>query len=268
MWYLRQAKDSCWCVDWPLWRKIFEAERAVFNDRYIIYVGGMFTKEWLFQYFAKKSLFWDATFQLKIKEVDKMWQAQRVDYLTNSRRVHHLSQQSRRILIAYCINLFLFGVHYPLYHQSLSYVIEKDSAWIFFELASSKTSLDSDRASFSPAYGGGGGGGGAVHRTIKKINCVHPFNFQIFQNGDLTGYIDGSDVKLTSWMRFIRSARHKKEQNLFAFQYLGRIFYRAFKDILPGEEMLVWYDEKYPQYLGIPWTIFDLAAAVPPGRWS
>ena len=116
--------------------------------------------------------------------------------------------------------------------------------------------------------GGRSGGGGAVHRTIKKINCVHPFNFQIFQNGVLTGYIDGSDVKLTSWMRFIRSARHKKEQNLFAFQYLGRIFYRAFKDILPGEEMLVWYDEKYPQYLGIPWTIFDLAAAVPPGRWS
>ncbi|CAH3042950.1 unnamed protein product [Porites lobata] len=90
------------------------------------------------------------------------------------------------------------------------------------------------------------------------------YMWEIFQNGELTGYIDGSDVKLTSWMRFIRSARHKREQNLFAFQYLGRIFYRAFKDILPGEEMLVWYDEKYPQYLGIPWTIFDLAAAVPP----
>ena len=85
--------------------------------------------------FCKKSLFWDATVQLQIKEVDKMWQAQRVDYLTSSRRVRHLSQQSRRILIAYCINLFLFGVHYPLYQQSLSFVIEKDSAWIFIELA-------------------------------------------------------------------------------------------------------------------------------------
>ena len=107
-----------------------------------------------------------------------------------------------------------------------------------------------------------------VHIIIKVMICANPFNFQIFKNGQLTGYIDGSDVKLTSWMRFIRCARRKKEQNLFAFQYLGRIFYRAFKDILPGEEMLVWYDEKYPQYLGIPWTIFDLAAAVPPGRWS
>ena len=92
-------------------------------------------KSGYFSILQKKSLFWDATVQLQIKEVDKMWQAQRVDYLTSSRRVRHLSQQSRRILIAYCINLFLFGVHYPLYQQSLSFVIEKDSAWIFFELA-------------------------------------------------------------------------------------------------------------------------------------
>ena len=92
-------------------------------------------KSGYFSILQKKRLFWDATVQLQIKEVDKMWQAQRVDYLTSSRRVRHLSQQSRRILIAYCINLFLFGVHYPLYQQSLSFVIEKDSAWIFFKLA-------------------------------------------------------------------------------------------------------------------------------------
>ena len=39
---------------------------------------------------------------------------------------------------------------------------------------------------------------------------------------------------------------------MFAFQYLGKVFYRTFKTIQPGEEMLVWYDDKYPQYLGIP----------------
>lgn len=69
-------------------------------------------------------------------------------------------------------------------------------------------------------------------------------------------------------MRFIRCARHKQEQNLFAFQYLGRVFYRTFKPIVPGQEMLVWYDEKYPQYLGIPWTIFDMGAVIPRGKWS
>lgn len=66
-------------------------------------------------------------------------------------------------------------------------------------------------------------------------------------------------------MRFIRCARHKTEQNLFAFQYFGKVFYRAFKEILPGKEMLVWYDEKYPQYLGIPAFIFDMGDTMPQG---
>ena len=67
-------------------------------------------------------------------------------------------------------------------------------------------------------------------------------------------------------MRFIRSALHKGEQNMFAFQYLGKVFYRTFKTIQPGEEMLVWYDDKYPQYLGIPSTMFDMGAVIPSGK--
>ena len=84
----------------------------------------------------------------------------------------------------------------------------------------------------------------------------------------MAGYIDGSNENVSSWMRFIRCARHKGEQNLFAFQYLGKVFYRSFKAILPGQEMLVWYDEKYPQYLGIPSAIFDMGAVIPSGRLS
>ena len=79
----------------------------------------------------------------------------------------------------------------------------------------------------------------------------------------MSGFIDGKDLNATSWMRFIRCARHKAEQNLFAFQYLRKVFYRAFKEILPGKEMLVWYDEKYPQYLGIPSFIFDMGDTMP-----
>ena len=91
---------------------------------------------------------------------------------------------------------------------------------------------------------------------------------QIFKEGKLAGYIDGSNENVSSWMRFIRCARHKAEQNLFAFQYLGKVFYRSFEAILPGQEMLVWYDEKYPQYLGIPSAIFDMGAVIPSGRLS
>ena len=53
-------------------------------------------------------------------------------------------------------------------------------------------------------------------------------------------------------MRFIGCARYKEEQNLYAIQYDDNIFYRAFKDIAVGTEMLVWYDESYMQYMGIP----------------
>ena len=91
---------------------------------------------------------------------------------------------------------------------------------------------------------------------------------QIFKEGKLAGYIDGSNENVSSWMRFIRCARHRGEQNLFAFQYLGKVFYRSFKAILPGQEMLVWYDEKYPQYFGIPSAIFDMGVVIPSGRLS
>ena len=59
-------------------------------------------------------------------------------------------------------------------------------------------------------------------------------------------------------MRYIRCARHEHEQNLFAFQYGDNIYYRAFKNIARGSELLVWYDEQYEQYLGIPLYLRDL----------
>ena len=104
----------------------------------------------------------------------------------------------------------------------------------------------------------------ACDRNQAGIFSLH---YQIFKEGKLAGYIDGSNENVSSWMRFIRCARHKGEQNLFAFQYLGKLFYRSFKAILPGQEMLVWYDEKYPQYLGIPSAIFDMGAVIPSGRF-
>ncbi|XP_032235393.2 neurotrophin receptor-interacting factor 1 isoform X2 [Nematostella vectensis] len=81
------------------------------------------------------------------------------------------------------------------------------------------------------------------------------YMWEVYQHGRLAFYLDGSDENSSSWMRFIRCARSKEEQNLFAFQYLGNIYYRAFKDIAPGTELLVWYDEIYPQYMGIPLEI-------------
>ena len=53
-------------------------------------------------------------------------------------------------------------------------------------------------------------------------------------------------------MRFINCARNEEEQNMVAFQYCGHIYYRSFKHIYPGSELLVWYGEEYARELGIP----------------
>ena len=53
-------------------------------------------------------------------------------------------------------------------------------------------------------------------------------------------------------MRFIQCARYKEEQNMTVFQYCGNIYYRAFRHIPAGRELLVWYDEKYSEFIDIP----------------
>ena len=85
------------------------------------------------------------------------------------------------------------------------------------------------------------------------VNCaVNVCSLQIFDGDKLMHFIDGSDLESSCWMRFIQCARSKHEQNLFAFQYKDNVYYRSFKDIAVGEELLVWYDDKYLQHFGIP----------------
>ena len=46
--------------------------------------------------------------------------------------------------------------------------------------------------------------------------------------------------------------RDESEQNLVALQYKGKIYYRAYKFIPRGTELLVWYGREYASSLGIP----------------
>lgn len=89
------------------------------------------------------------------------------------------------------------------------------------------------------------------------------YMWEIFHEGQLLYYIDGRDENKSSWMRYIRCARHRGEQNMFAFQYCGHIYYRAFQDIPATTELLVWYDDKYPQYMGIPLEICETSPRKP-----
>ena len=64
-------------------------------------------------------------------------------------------------------------------------------------------------------------------------------------------FINGENKSKANWMRYVNCARNEAEQNLIAYQYRGRIYYRSFKPIPPGTELLVFYGEEYAKELGI-----------------
>ena len=62
----------------------------------------------------------------------------------------------------------------------------------------------------------------------------------------------GIDPSKSNWQRFVNCATLEEEQNLIAFRYCGDIFYRAYKEIEAGAELLVWYGDEYGELLGTP----------------
>ena len=95
-----------------------------------------------------------------------------------------------------------------------------------------------------------------THYNYYKIKSFL-FRIQVFHDGQVSHYLDGKDEANSSWMRFVRCARHKKEQNMVVFQYHGCVYYRTTKEILPGQELLVWYDTRYSQFMGLPVALSD-----------
>ncbi|XP_049794263.1 histone-lysine N-methyltransferase PRDM9-like [Schistocerca nitens] len=71
------------------------------------------------------------------------------------------------------------------------------------------------------------------------------------EKGRPAGFIDASDSSISNWMRFVNCSRHEREQNLLAFQYKRRIYYRTTRLVLPNVELLVWYGDELGKALGI-----------------
>ncbi|XP_055947098.1 histone-lysine N-methyltransferase PRDM9-like [Argiope bruennichi] len=64
-------------------------------------------------------------------------------------------------------------------------------------------------------------------------------------------YVEGVGKDSSNWMRYVNCADHEEWQNVIAFQYLGKIYYRTYKPVLPFTEILVWYGDGYASELGI-----------------
>ncbi|ELT95080.1 hypothetical protein CAPTEDRAFT_202965, partial [Capitella teleta] len=87
----------------------------------------------------------------------------------------------------------------------------------------------------------------------------------IYENGSAIFYVDASRELCSNWMRFVNCARNCEEQNVLAFQYQKKIYYRTLRDIPVGEEILVWYGEEYAAALGIL-TLPPAKSTLPPAK--
>ncbi|CAH3135096.1 unnamed protein product [Porites lobata] len=94
--------------------------------------------------------------------------------------------------------------------------------------------------------------GQVVRREELREGVHNSFMWEIYKDGRFSHFIDGSEEYMSSWMRYIQCARYKDEQNMTVFQYCGNIYYRAFRHIPADRELLVWYDEKYSEFIDIP----------------
>jgi len=64
-------------------------------------------------------------------------------------------------------------------------------------------------------------------------------------------YVDGKDDTESNWLKYVNCCRNAKEQNMYAFDFKGAIYYLVIREVLPGTELLVYYGDSYAQTLNI-----------------
>ncbi|OCT76895.1 PR domain zinc finger protein 14 [Xenopus laevis] len=104
--------------------------------------------------------------------------------------------------------------------------------------------------------------GKVVHPSEIKTYGDNSLMWEIFNEGRLSHFIDGKG-SAGNWMTRVNCARFPEEQNLIALQCDGEIYYESCKEILPGQELLVWYGDGYLQFLGIPLSLKGLGEGRP-----
>ncbi|XP_064611648.1 LOW QUALITY PROTEIN: uncharacterized protein LOC135475646 [Liolophura sinensis] len=96
---------------------------------------------------------------------------------------------------------------------------------------------------------GGSKFGPFIGRTLqegkeKKVDFRYAWEVYDPDTHKLLHIVDATDPQHGNWMRYVNCARYLEEQNLVSVQEGSHIFYRAIRDISPGEELLTWYSKE------------------------
>ncbi|KAL3861573.1 hypothetical protein ACJMK2_007599 [Sinanodonta woodiana] len=91
---------------------------------------------------------------------------------------------------------------------------------------------------------------GPFIRDIKKGKDVKDINYryawEVFdpETFGLLHVIDATDPSKGNWMRYVNCARYLEEQNMISVQQEDQVYYKAIKNIEPGEELLIWFEPR------------------------
>ncbi|CAB4015366.1 zinc finger 3 homolog [Paramuricea clavata] len=87
-------------------------------------------------------------------------------------------------------------------------------------------------------------------RVVEELGLrTNADNILIVHGGKTMHVIDGINTERSNWIRYVNCAQCENEQNRTAYQYEGEIYYRVYKEIEAGSELLVWYGDEYGEEL-------------------
>lgn len=80
---------------------------------------------------------------------------------------------------------------------------------------------------------------------VTDADQISDYAWLLYRNGAVEYHVDAYDESTSSWVRWINCARHVKEEHVKFHECRGKVFYVTYKDIHPGQELLVYYGIVY-----------------------